>query len=293
MIGHLGNETDARTFTDFLLVKGINTQVESERDGTWVIWVHGEDDVEEARGYLNRFTSNPRDPEYENLAKQADDLRRQEQKRDEAAAKRHFDSTKVFRSYGAYGMGRLTGVLLGMCVVVWAAREFGGNKNFWDFLSISKYSRGLFEVRNGEIWRLVTPIFLHAPMPMVLHLFFNVLWLRDLGSMVEARQGALRLFLILLFVSVPSNLAQYIFEGERFGGMSGVVYGLLGYIWMKGKFEPSSGYYLHPTTVAFMMIWFVFGFTGMLPIANWVHGVGLAVGVAWGYLSAMRSVTGR
>ncbi len=79
--------------------------------------------------------------------------------------------------------------------------------------------------------------------------------------MVEARQGSERPLILVIFMSVLPNLAQYFAVGPLFGGMSGVVYGLLGYIWMKGKFDPTSGYYLHPTTIAFMMICFVFGFT--------------------------------
>ena len=292
MIGQLASETEARTFADYLYVKGIKSEVELETEGEWVVWILGEDDVEEALNQLKKFSANPMNPEFETVATQADELRLQERKNDEAAAKRFFNRSQIIRDRGAYGLGRLTGVLIGLCVAVWAAREFGGNKDFWNFLFISNYMKGLPEVRNGEIWRLITPIFLHASMPMIFHLLFNLLWLKDLGSMVEARQSWLRLFLLVICISVPSNLAQYFDTGPAFCGMSGVVYGLLGYIWMKGKFEPTSGYYVHPTTVAMMMIWFVLGFTGMLNIANSVHAVGLAVGLAWGYLSAIRSSAG-
>ena len=82
-------------------------------------------------------------------------------------------------------------------------------------------------------------------------------WLRDLGSMIEERQSTRRLALLVFTISAASNLAQYLVSGPRFGGMSGVVYGLLGYIWIRGKFDPSSGLFLHPTTVQMMLIWFV------------------------------------
>jgi GlpG protein len=71
--------------------------------------------------------------------------------------------------------------------------------------------------------------------------------------------------------------------------MSGVVYGLLGYIWMRGKFDPGSGLYVHSHTVAMMIIWFVACFTPLVPhVANATHAVGLALGMAWGYLSSLR-----
>ena len=98
-----------------------------------------------------------------------------------------------------------------------------------------------------------------------------------------------RLALLVVVIGVCSNLAQYYYSGPVFGGMSGVVYGLLGYIWIRGKFDPGSGLYLHPQTVIMMLIWFVACFTPLVPhVANTVHAVGLVIGIVWGYLSSLR-----
>jgi len=71
--------------------------------------------------------------------------------------------------------------------------------------------------------------------------------------------------------------------------MSGVIYGLLGYVWLRGKFDPGSGLYLHPSTVTMMIIWFFLCLTGIVgSIANVTHAVGLGMGMAWGYLSSLR-----
>src|SRR5207249_6302463 len=116
-----------------------------------------------------------------------------------------------------------------------------------------KWVPGLTEIKHGEIWRLITPIFIHLNLP---HLIFNVLAMLDLGSMIESRQSSGRLALLVLFLAIISNLAQYSLDWPRlnagtpaFGGISGVAYGLIGYIWMKSKFDPASGFYLHPQTV--------------------------------------------
>jgi GlpG protein len=136
------------------------------------------------------------------------------------------------------------------------------------------------------VWRLITPIFIHFD---PIHILFNMLWLRDLGSMIEGRQSSWRLAVLVLVIAVCSDLAQYFVDGPVFGGMSGVVYGLLGYIWMRGKFDPGSGLYLHPSTVTMMIIWFFACFTPLIPhVANGTHAAGLIVGLAWGYLSSLR-----
>jgi GlpG protein len=133
---------------------------------------------------------------------------------------------------------------------------------------------------------LLTPIFIHLG---VLHIFFNMLWLADLGSTIESRQSTLLLARLVLLLGIASNVVQYTVTGSgAFGGMSGVVYGLIGYMWMRGKYDPSCGLRLHPQTVMTAMIWFfacfVPGFVG--PIANGAHAGGLIVGAIWGRLAA-------
>jgi len=61
--------------------------------------------------------------------------------------------------------------------------------------------------------------------------------------------------------------------------MSGVVYGLLGYIWMKGKYDPGSGLALHKTTVAMMIGWYFLCLSGLVGhIANMAPYCGFSSG---------------
>src|SRR5262249_51828078 len=144
----------------------------------------------------------------------------------------------------------------------------------------------LHQIAGGQVWRLVTPIFLHfGP----IHLIFNMFVLRDLGRQVEHRRRVWRYLLLILVLAVPSNLAQYYLgsivwqdgtpvprPNPLFGGMSGVIYGLFGYVWMKSVYEPQLGLTMHPNTVVFLMGWFFLCLTGWMgPIGNMAHAVGL------------------
>jgi GlpG protein len=114
-----------------------------------------------------------------------------------------------------------------------------------------------------------------------------MLWMLDLGTMIERRQSSRMLLALVLVIAALSNFGQYLVGGPGFGGMSGVVYGLIGYIWLRGKFDPASGLFLHSSTVTMAVIWFVLCLVHVIPgVANTAHSVGFGVGIAWGYISA-------
>jgi GlpG protein len=79
---------------------------------------------------------------------------------------------------------------------------------------------------------------------------------------------------------VVSNIAQNAYSGPHFGGISGVVYGLFGYVWLFGRFEPSSGLQLSRESTIIMVVWLLLCTTGRIgPVANMCHFVGLGMGL--------------
>jgi len=198
---------------------------------------------------------------------------------------------RTSREFGPTSLrvGPLTGTLIGISIAVAIFSRLGENDDVLSHLFISQYFRGgdeglLPEVMHGELWRLLSPIFIHFGF---IHLLFNMLWLKDLGSAIEKLISTRVLLALVIIIGVFSNLVQFFFAGPLFGGMSGVVYGLLGYVWMKSRFDPASGLYMDKQTVIWMVGWFFLCLTGAMGhVANYAHGAGLVAGVIWGFASA-------
>ena len=179
--------------------------------------------------------------------------------------------------------------LIALCVVIFVFAGFSmGTRGSWTHWLFISESRVLFlpEVLHGQVWRLVTPILLHGSF---LHIAFNMFWLRDLGTLLETRHGSKAFIALVIAIAIGSNLLQYLISGPAFGGMSGVVYGLLAYIWVQGKMNPAFGFELNSQTTVIMLVWLGLGFTGMIgPIANWAHLGGLLMGAGIGAIAARR-----
>ncbi len=168
---------------------------------------------------------------------------------------------------------------------------------YLDFIGLAQ------TLRLGEIWRLWTPALLHFS---VLHLAFNLLWLWEFGRRIEIGEGGRRLLSTVLVVAPIANLAQYLWavhgpEGRNtilFGGMSGVVYGLLGYVVTAWRRARLPAYRVHAGLVVALLVLLVvlsFGVTEPfgLHIANAAHWGGLGAGIAWATLRVPRSAPPR
>ena len=144
-------------------------------------------------------------------------------------------------------------------------------------------------IASQEWWRLITPTFLHFSLT---HLIFNCLWIYILGSKIEIIDGK-GIFLTLFLISgLSSNLGQYFITGDYlFGGLSGVVYGLLGYCFILDLENRGQRYDLPIALYIFMFIWLLIGFTGLLKIfgfgnvANIAHLVGMIAGFILGLIA--------
>lgn len=110
------------------------------------------------------------------------------------------------------------------------------------------------KIRKGQIWRLVSPCFLHGDL---FHLFFNMLWLIVLGKQIEQRLTSWRYMLFILIVAMTSNTAQYLTSGPNFIGFSGVLCGMLAFIWVRQRAAAWEGYQIDRLTFIFMLVFVI------------------------------------
>lgn len=191
----------------------------------------------------------------------------------------------------------LTALMLLATLLVAGLTGLGDNHAVLRWLTFQEYqvqgdyayfTPWLDSLQAGQWWRLVSPMLLHFGW---LHLAMNALWYWELGRRIEARQGALMLLGLTLLFSLLSNLAQFWFGGSSlFGGLSGVLYGLLGHCWLFQLLAPTPAYRLPPGVLGMMLIWLLVCLSGAIDllgfgsIANAAHVGGLLAGCATGLL---------
>lgn len=328
-----------------MALNAVETTLEEDEDsGDWVIWLHDDDQREQAQEMVAAFSEDPGNAKYVAAEKKvravlekAAKMRQVDAKAGERLKKRW--SGSWWHSFPA------TYIIVGICVAVVAlttdltnqergrmglpgtcnrsdsvildhlyiqpvvGRDIDGQRMLGpppEFLEM--YLTG--ELReadtwwllpflqlkqifmSGQVYRLIGPCFLHFG---VLHILFNMMWMWQLGRGIEYQRGTRRFVILCLILGVFSNLTQLYFSGPYFGGMSGVVFGLIGYAWMKGKTKPQDGIGLMPNTVVMCIFWLFICTSGVLgSIANAAHfsgfGMGMLIGGRTGIIRKLRSL---
>lgn len=198
----------------------------------------------------------------------------------------------------------VSAVLIVASIAVAVASGLGENRDVLTWLTFADLrgfdgtiASGFSAIERGEVWRLITPIFIHFGL---MHIVFNMLWMKDLGPLIERRWSSRTLLTLVLVSAVLSNVAQFLvnwdfkngvhYANALSGGMSGVVYALLGYVWIRGRLDPMAGIRLPPSVVMMMLGWLVLCMTGILGhIGNSAHAMGLLVGVVWAWVTTLVS----
>ncbi|MBM7456298.1 GlpG protein [Oceanisphaera litoralis] len=257
----------AQSFVDYLADMGLQCELTLDDDNNVSIWLVNEARFQQAQQEVKRFIAEPLHPRYQDAAWRQGDTH----VHFSADAGRPGLARDLLRRTGPVNM-----LVLFACLAIYGLSWLG-----LPMFGLLAFPPSWESLLGAEFWRAFTPALLHFSL---MHLVFNLFWWWYLGGMVERRLGHGKLLLLLLVAAVLPNLMQFWASGPRFGGLSGVVYALLAYVWLSGRLNPSRGIGLPDGMAVFMVVWLVLGFAGVLgPVANLAHLGGGLIGLlqAW------------
>ena len=301
-------KSKTESFIAYLRTLDIHTHVEPNlAQDEWDIWIRDEDRLEIAKQEYSQFLASPEDAKYRQAIDQAKTIIKEKRlKSSERQKNIRSVTSRVNPSLFGGSLPPLTLTLIILCVVLGLVSEFSqpGAKNWLGnfvkkqlmFVDLSLYIKtgdAAASLKNGELWRILTPAFLHGS---PIHLLFNMLSLASLGRLTERLEGIGRYALIILLIAIGSHLFQGLMPTKWFGspnfvGISGVIFGLLGYMGTKTTLRPDLGFQLPVQVYIMTALILVLGFSGGtkdFQLANLAHLGGLVVGIAIGFVMSDR-----
>jgi GlpG protein len=275
---HLGTLADialAERLQDHLIARGIKCAVEDDQAGS-AIWIYDEDRLAEAKTEFAEFQADPNHSRYAQARQQATTILKEEAAKRKAARRNTVVLSDRWRQPAAINCPLTVG-MIAICLFVYVEMHvLNDRRGLSDRLYFST-QEDWSDIGQGDWWRLITPTIMHGGL---LHIFFNLLWWWDFGLLIESRKGSAKFLLMVLSISLVSNVLQFQFGGPWFLGLSGVNFGLFGYLWVKGKLDPEDGLGVSQQTAQWQLVWFLLCWFGLIGrIANWCHTGGLIMGV--------------
>lgn len=125
----------------------------------------------------------------------------------------------VYRPYVTY-------ILIGICVVVYLIQWATNSLLHVDIPAAIGVKDNLL-IMQGQVWRLITPIFLHSDQT-ILHIAFNMYALFYIGPTLERFYGRGRYLALFLLSGFGGNVISFMFSQYQSLGSSTAIFGLLG-----------------------------------------------------------------
>ncbi len=309
-------ELDANRFTAVLTVNQVEAQVLRSNDNQWDLWIIDEDALSQAGKLLGEYQSNPDSPQIQMALAKAKKIQQQLK---QAKAERIKQAKKIevrtqFRDphHMMAAMQRkdtLTRKIILLCAIVFGASlvfqsQDGSQENFVRNALEAQFQ----QISQGQIWRLITPVFVHGTgqefLFDFLHIFFNMYWMYWLGTRLEIQFGLKTYLGLFLIAGVASILVPLLtpetgllgirgLGGGSVVGMSGVVYGVIGFGWCKMKMKPSVGMLITPFVLMLSIGWMLLGIVSasssqgvgyISSISHLAHLVGLLTGAMYAFV---------
>jgi GlpG protein len=256
----------ALLFANYLATLGIVAKVVSETKKAHMVYCQ-QDKIAQAKAEFDIFIKTPYEQKYQQAAWQ----------HGETVKLNTSDVTLIanFKEEFLAHAGIVTLLVFALCWLVFIGSNLGWAQSIFSHLQF--YPRFSIDAFLAQPWRLLGPAFFHFSW---LHIVFNTMWWWQLGGSIEESLGKGTLINLLLISAIFSNLGQFFVSGANFGGLSGVVYALVGFIWWYGYLAPEKGLSLSKPIIGFLLFWLLLGFIDVLPVnvANTAHLLGLISG---------------
>lgn len=275
----LSTDINLLTLSQLLRSQGLQHRI-NEESGQQVIWVATAEEAEIVRSALEKWQTAD--------AELISGIERAHSKSTQASAQTGYKQL-TNKAIAAAFYYPVTSGLFAVCVVVALISSLGSQPGdvsflFYPTLSTEGWLSLLSGIQTPIIFlQTLTPMFLHFG---ELHLVFNMLWLWYFGRQLESIHRTWRYAGLVLVMAFISNSTQYLMAGaNNFGGMSGVVYGLVGYTWAIHTLMPNSYLSLNGNMFVFFVIALVLmEFFASSMIATGAHIGGLVSGLLIGLL---------
>jgi len=268
LLAHIPHPRYAQAFVDYLHTLNIDAQARAG-GGTMDIFLGNAADMERAQQELQTFLAEPEHERYWQASWLVED---------EVAAQslsRFYRGPSVLTAVKTTGWA--TWLIMLACGLVYLFTNQGASVVAREPLMFFSSVDAMLDSR--QIWRWITPALLHFG---VFHIVFNLMGWWVFGGLIERTQSHARILGLFLSLALMGNVAQFFWGGNQFGGLSGVVYGLLGYLWVYPQVNPAAPFRLPQGMVVFMWLMMAAGFLPFLPFASLAHLGGLLGGCALG-----------
>ncbi len=280
-------EAEARALADAMYADGIETTVSATREGAHALWVHDDARLDDARALLSLFRSSPNDPKFVESAKVAKARRRASEQKDREAEKRIARARRDTERRSGMGMASLFFVLASVGVYAMAqVMDTSGLISAIAFVGPDATST-FDSIARGEVWRLVTPMFIPRN---PLSLFFSSIFLLALGSAFEQRHPSRAMILLTLVSSAAANafVAFMMGPGAAFS-TNGVTAAIFAYLYVRHRIDPMSWDVPPYGTTFWIPLWFVVGIVieSYRPM-TYMDLAGFVVGGIYAFFAARR-----
>lgn len=173
----------------------------------------------------------------------------------------------------------ITALITALCIIVYLISLVGDHNMVYWLAHFPEHSGQYI-----EFWRFFSHSLVHLSLT---HIIFNLTYWLVFAAMIERQQGSYKVISLFLSIALVSGVVQNTFSGAAFFGLSGVVYGILGYVYVMNRFDQRQRFPLPSGFIYMLLIGVGIGFFGPvvdIHFGNAAHISGLFSGAVFAWL---------